>query len=175
VLQNAVKHFNVSTEVVSDARPVVQVKPHPSVTPKEELFCHEYIKDQNASRSASVAFWCKNAQSAGKIGKDLLKRPKIKQRMNELLGKADTPAVLSAREILEELSRLAKKKSIHPKERIRALELLGKYRKLFSERIEVEGGGTQLEVLVIDAERTNLGERIREFTTKLSQTNERQR
>ena len=51
---------------------------------KWEMFCHEYIKDRNGSRSYRETYKSKNNKSAGTSAERLLKNDEILLRIDEL-------------------------------------------------------------------------------------------
>lgn len=102
---------------------------------KQEAFVNEYVKCWNASEAARRAGYSK--RSAGVYGHELLHKPeiseKIEQKIEELKMSADECLMLLADE--------ARKGRGSTK--VRALELIGKHKKLFTERIEHQGSMEQ--------------------------------
>lgn len=75
------------------------------LTPKQEKFCTEYMLTGDASKAARAAGY--SAKTAGNIGYENLKKPEIRQRLDDMRAEvADlvglTPAMMAA-----ELKRLA--------------------------------------------------------------------
>jgi len=56
------------------------------LTDKEELFCKEFIKDLNRTQAAIRAKYSK--ASAATIGSELLRKPHIRARVQELFARA---------------------------------------------------------------------------------------
>lgn len=72
---------------------------------KHELFCAEYIKDQNAARAARDAGY--SEKTAREMGYALLTKPHIKKKVTQLLEEQKARVLLSADEILLGIKQLA--------------------------------------------------------------------
>jgi len=74
-----------------------------TLSPSQELFCHEYLKDRNVTQAAIRAGY--SARSADSKGSQLLARPLIQYRVNRLieaqLGRIDLKADFVVKEILK--------------------------------------------------------------------------
>ena len=104
-----------------------------------ELFCQEYIIDFNATQAAIRAKYKENTAYA--IGAENLRKPQIKERISELINEylgteKDTLRI----KVIKELSDIAFGDYGRLNDRIRALELLGKYGALWVERIDFNIG-----------------------------------
>ena len=106
---------------------------------KQKLFCEEYIKTLNATRSYMKIYKC-TLKSAETQGWRLLQNVKIKNYIDERLQKVEREKIADANEVLEFLTstlrgevkdQLGFETSV--KDRIKAGELLGKRYKLFEE------------------------------------------
>lgn len=165
---------------------------------KQILFCHEYLKDLNATQAYMRAYPDSSEAAARASASELLTNPNIvalvatlnKERLERVIGDADevlrevfrlarqdigaifddTGLPKSIHELPEEVRRTISKvefdkckqyneetgewdyvpyiKKIHFWDKVKALELLGKHFKLFTEKLEVEGKLT-LEDLVM--------------------------
>jgi len=160
------------------------------LTPEQELFCLEYLKDFNATKAAERAGYSKD--SARQIGSENLSKPyiqaRIRDRMNEVMGDAkddirriidelkliafgDIKDVVSwdegrelvdkttgqahrtfrttirdssemgdksrmISEISESETELSSNRKVKLYDKIRAIELLGKYYKMFTDKVE---------------------------------------
>ena len=73
------------------------------LSPKQKLFCEEYAKTKNATQSAINAGY--SEKTAGIIGFENLKKPKIIEYLNELyaqaLGNAPEGTIATLEEIME--------------------------------------------------------------------------
>lgn len=79
------------------------------LTPREEAFCAEYVKDWNATAAAVRAGVPK--RSAASQSSRMLDRQRVQDRiqhLRELAGQSERAAVMSAQEVLEALSRIAR-------------------------------------------------------------------
>ena len=119
---------------------------HVSLTPKQERFCREYLKDLNASRAAKRAGY--SVRTAAQQGARLLKNANVRRRVSELKRGRAKRAGLTAAKVLADLSRLgavcrsrAPKSAGHAHAAIRDSELEGKHLGMFEERVhhELEG------------------------------------
>jgi hypothetical protein len=105
------------------------------LTAKQQLFCEFYIGEANgnATESARLAGYKGSDETLRAIGSQNLTKLNIsdvcRERVNEV--------ALSADKVLSELSEIALDKSEATRDRIAALQLLGKFHKLFSERLDL--------------------------------------
>jgi len=122
------------------------------LTPKQKAFCDYYIQTLNATESAVKAGYSK--KTAPFIGSENLKKPYLRLYIDERLKQKDNDRIASQDEVLELLTQMARgeiqeetvsvykdrseivKKQATPRDRNKALELLGKRYSLFTERIE---------------------------------------
>lgn len=75
------------------------------LTAKEELFCHEYLVDLNATQAAIRAKY--SLRTAGAIGHELLKKPKIADEIDRLRHQALMRADLTLDDLIRELKHLS--------------------------------------------------------------------
>jgi phage terminase small subunit len=112
---------------------------------QQRLFVKYYIATLNAAESARLAGY--SVKTARQMGYELLTRPYIIEAIEKGVDKRMEKADISAERILDELAKIAflapeqldALKSIKGGEKMRALELLGKYHTLFTDRIEQSG------------------------------------
>ena len=106
------------------------------LTPKQKRFCEEYLIDLNATRAALRAGYAKGtAKDANKwICEKSPKKPHLKMVIDELKKKRSVETGVKADDVLQELSRIAMAQDVEitGKEKLKALELLGKHLGLFS-------------------------------------------
>lgn len=126
------------------------------LTPKQERFVCEYLKDLNATQAAIRAGY--SEKSAAQIGAENLRKPAIKEVIDAKLEEMNNSAIADANETLEYLSRVLRGEEVDEvlrlsgsgeqsktalrvaaKDRMRAAELLGKYYGLFVDRTAVTG------------------------------------
>jgi phage terminase small subunit len=106
------------------------------LTAKQQLFCEFYIgaANGNATEAARLAGYQGTDETLRNVGSENLTKPNIsafcKQRVAEV--------ALSSDKVLSELSEIALDKAEATRDRLTALQLLGKYHKLFSDRVELD-------------------------------------
>jgi phage terminase small subunit len=106
------------------------------LTGKQKLFVSEYLKDFNATRSAIAAGY--SAKTAAVIGHELLRKPKIQEAIRKHVDAAlDADKITLKKIIVDELKKTAL--DDESRDRIKALELLGKYLSLFTDKVEISG------------------------------------
>ena len=137
------------------------------LSPKQKRFCEEFVIDNNGFASAERAGYNK------KYSWELLKKEEVQAYIAFLNADMRNSRIASAQEIKERLTRIARGESdeeiVTPrgekvlkgtdiKDRIKALELLGKTEALFTDRIEQDT--TFTFVVDIDMEDNNDDEDI---------------
>lgn len=137
------------------------------LSPKQKRFCEEFVIDNNGFASAERAGYNK------KYSWELLKKEEVQAYIAFLNADMRNSRIASAQEIKERLTRIARGESdeeiVTPrgekvlkgtdiKDRIKALELLGKTEALFTDRIEQDT--TFTFVVDIDMEDNNDDEEI---------------
>jgi len=123
-----------------------------ALTAKQRRFVEEYLIDLNATQAAIRAGYA--AKTANREGSRLLSKVDIAEAVAAGAQKRVQKAEISAQDVLEGLYREATRTgegSSHGA-RVSAWGLLGKYHKLFTDRIEAEVSG---DITVTDA-RTKL-------------------
>jgi phage terminase small subunit len=107
------------------------------MTPKQEAFAIEYLKDKNATQAAIRAGYSK--KTAYSIGCEMLKRTDVQQFLRDKQEEAAKNATITVESIAENLREIAANPLAKDSDRIRAYELLGKYLGMFTERVEMKG------------------------------------
>jgi len=78
------------------------------LSPRQERFCQEYIKDLNGTQAALRAGYCPGNEDAAAVqASKFLRNTKINARIAELKSEQFKRTMLSADRILEEIARLA--------------------------------------------------------------------
>ena len=131
---------------------------------KQEKFCIEYLQSGNAAAAYKAAFGIANDNAARASSSRLLKNPAIQARLSELQAQVANEKILSAQEIQERLSAVARRevyetvtlpngqqvqKPTSIRDATRALELLAKINGMFITRQEVDLQGV-LPVMIVD-------------------------
>tara|TARA_R110000796_G_scaffold73842_1_gene165859 strand:- start:6359 stop:6748 length:390 start_codon:yes stop_codon:yes gene_type:complete len=109
------------------------------LTEKQAIFCEEYVKDFNATRSAKAAGY--SEQTARQTGHENLTKPYIKERINLLKAERMERLSVDKDKVVKELAKIGLSENgqeipgfyIEMKDKIRALELLGRHTNAFSE------------------------------------------
>ena len=123
------------------------------LTLKQERFIQEYLIDLNATQAAIRAGYSKKTASA--IGLENLRKPRIKQAIDEKLKQIDDEKTADAKEIREFWTRVMRGEEkdtvlryeneghqveteidVSMKDRIRASELMGKSYAMFTDKVD---------------------------------------
>lgn len=126
------------------------------LTDKQLAFCFEYAIDFNGQAAATRAGYAeKNARYSAR---DLLKKEEIQEAIRSILRHIQFDRIMSAEEVMFQLSSMArgdafeemvfpsrmgdttvsKERRIIPKDRLKALELIGKRYAMFTDKQETE-------------------------------------
>ena len=101
------------------------------MTDKQKMFCHEYMVDRNATQAAIRAGY--SPKTAKSQGQRLLTKADIKKYIDEHTEEQYERAGISADDVLNELVSIAMVDGVEitGKQKIKALELLGRHLGLF--------------------------------------------
>ena len=101
------------------------------LTDKQKRFCEEYLIDLNATQAALRAGY--KAKTARSQGQRMLTKVDIQRHITDLMKERSDRTALTSDSVLQELSRIAMAQDVEitGKEKLRALELLGKHLGLF--------------------------------------------
>ena len=143
------------------------------LTPKQKAFADYFIELGNATQAAMKAGYSK--KTAFTIGNENLKKPYLKDYIDEQLKKIEDDRIADGAEVMKYLTSVMRnevteevvvvegegdgcssarivKKDISAKDRNKAAELLGKRYRLFTDKVEIQGeipvviaGGDKLE------------------------------
>ncbi len=131
------------------------------LTQRQRLFVEAYLANPNGREAARAAGYSGDDNALSTRAFELMRNPKIA----ELIGVRVEEAVMRSNEVLSELSAIAKadwqdfleirrdkdgeiiSATLKLSDKIKSLELLGKYHKLFSERLDlnVQASDWQIE------------------------------
>lgn len=137
------------------------------MTPRQEKFCVEYLIDLNATQAAIRAGY--REKTAYSMGQRLLKNVEIKSRIKKMRDDYYDKAIMSAKEVEYLLSKAGRgelkeevvvveglgdgvsaaqiiKKHLSAKDRIKALELMGKRHHLFEDQ-NVKTGEEEVQII----------------------------
>ena len=104
------------------------------ITPQQERFCLAYANCLNAAASARKAGYSDKASNV--TASQLLKKPHISARIEQLLIEKAERENLTGKEVIQALRDIAHNDETRVSDKIRALELLGKHLKLWSETVD---------------------------------------
>lgn len=124
------------------------------LTIKQKKFADEYIKTGNATQSAINAGYSK--KTAGQVGAENLKKPYIKNYIEERMKKLEEKAIADQTEVLKFLTRILRDEEkeevlvnvgnfeqevqevkVSAKDRIKAAELLGKRYGSWTDKVDL--------------------------------------
>lgn len=143
-----------------------------SMTEKQKRFCDEYLISLNATQAAIKAGYSK--KTAGVIGDENLKKPYIKQYINDRMAEKESQLIADQDEVLKYLTAVLRgeskseeiviegigdgcseartmKKAPSEKDKLKAAELLGKRYGIYTDKLAAEiiqptfGGEDSLE------------------------------
>lgn len=138
------------------------VKDIKKLNKRHEKFCQEYLKDFNATRAYKTVYDSKSDNAASANASKLLRNTKVQEYLSASMQETKIKDILDINDVLENLSRLAGgipsekvfKRVDYTKDppevqfdsvttatpedqdQLRALELLGKYYKIFTDKVE---------------------------------------
>ena len=134
-----------------------------------QIFADEYLIDCNATRSYQVAYPEASYNTANVEGCKLLVKPSIKQYIDQRMAEKTDDRIMKQDEILMLLTSIARgeqteqtlkgegngfqilvDKDISAKDRLKALELLGKRYGTFAEKIDVSVGKSEKLADIMD-------------------------
>lgn len=134
------------------------------LTAKQKRFCDEYLIDCNATQAAIRAGYSK--KTAGATGYENLKKPQIKEYIDEQLKKIENDNVADAQEVMEYLTTVMRgqskssvlslcgdgfqeviEKPPDEKEKMKAAELIGKRYGMFKDNVNLDA---DVGVTIID-------------------------
>lgn len=106
------------------------------LTHKQARFVEEYLIDLNATQAARRAGY--SAKTAGQMGERLLKKVEIKQAIDRAIKKRCEATERTAKDVVRDIEKLKDEawKDGDLKTALKALELEGKHRGAFTERLD---------------------------------------
>ena len=124
------------------------------LTVKQKRFCDEYLIDCNATQAAIRAGYSK--KTAGAVGYENLKKPQIKEYIDEQLKRIENDNIADTKEVMEYLTNVMRgesrssvlsmcgdgmqtviEKPPDEKEKIKAAELIGKRYGMFKDNVDL--------------------------------------
>ena len=118
-----------------------------ALTDKQKRFCEEYLIDLNVTQSAIRAGY--SEKTAYSIGNENLKKPEIQNHISKLMEIQSRRTGITADKIIDELGKVAfADTEISGKEKIKALELLGKHLGMFDNKQSDTGNEAEIPKLM---------------------------
>ena len=127
------------------------------LTDKQKAFCREYVLDFTGSAAAIRAGYSDKPDSAKVIASNLLTQVNVRDEIDRILkAREDSQREEIRARVLEELAKIAMDDingsdamrdkegnilGVNRKDRLKALELLGKYSALFVDKVEIKNDG----------------------------------
>jgi phage terminase small subunit len=133
------------------------------LTEKQKRFADYYIETGNATESAVKAGYSR--KTAKEIASENLTKPNIKEYIDSRLKEMDNKRIMSAEEVMQLLTAIARnevqedvvvfgeggsdiaRKGMSAKDRLKALELIGKRYTLWTDKTQLEGS---IGVTIVD-------------------------
>ena len=97
------------------------------LTPKQRTFVNEYLTDLNATRAVLRAGYKMTEGAAAVQGSQLLRNPKIQEAIQEAREAREKASRITSAWVLQQVAKIAEDEETQPRDRLKALELLGKY------------------------------------------------
>jgi phage terminase small subunit len=107
------------------------------MTAKQEAFAIEYLKDKNATQAAIRAGY--SAKTARSIACEMLARPDVQEFVRAKQEEAVKNAEITVDWIVEQYKEIAQNVLAKDADKLHALDSLGKYIGMFTERVEMKG------------------------------------
>ncbi|WP_124042254.1 terminase small subunit [Clostridium perfringens] len=104
---------------------------------KQKRFCIEYLKELNGTKSYMEVYPDSSYDAARSSASDLLSNPNVKEYINRLLDEYCDNIDITIGEIVSGLKSIVTDKTARNSDKIKAMELLGKYKQMFVEKKEV--------------------------------------
>ena len=111
----------------------------PKLTPKQLMFCKEYLIDLNATQASIRAGY--SEKTARSVGCENLTKPYIQKEIQRLKAIREKKIGLTAEKVLEDIERVRNKAegSEQFNVSLKASELQGKHLAMFTEKHQVDG------------------------------------
>jgi len=117
-------------------------------------FVRFYLEGKTGAEAARLAGY--SPKSAESRASKLLAQKDVSAAIEKARGEAMEKAKVSAEEVIQGLSKIAFSDSEKVRDKLRALELLGKHLGLFKEKVEIEEEPLTLRGILEDMERRRL-------------------
>lgn len=107
---------------------------------KQAKFCVEIMRTGNATEAYKAAgYKPRNDAVAAAAASKLLRKDKVRERIEELRKKMDGEKIMDALERRELLSSIARDRQHSPQDRIRAVDIMNKMDCIYTNKQEISG------------------------------------
>lgn len=114
----------------------------PKLTPKQAAFVHEYLVDLNATQAAIRAGYSK--KTANRIATENLSKPVIQEAIQEARDAREKRSMITVEWVLAQIASIAQDEEAMQRDRLKALELLGKHLGMWEKRPDEEQQGVKV-------------------------------
>lgn len=114
----------------------------PKLTPKQAAFVHEYLVDLNATQAAIRAGYSK--KTANRIATENLSKPVIQEALREAREAREKRSMITVEWVLAQIASIAQDEEAQQRDRLKALELLGKHLGMWERREDTESQGVKV-------------------------------
>lgn len=119
----------------------------PALTAKQQAFVSEYLVDLNATQAAIRAGY--KEKNAYQIGAENLRKPQIQKAIQEAREAREKATMYDAAWIISQIAEIAQDPEQTARDRLKALELLGKHHGLWEKKEDPEA---QVVKVIFDAD-----------------------
>lgn len=114
----------------------------PKLTPKQAAFVHEYLVDLNATQAAIRAGY--SEKTARSVAAENLAKPNIQQAIQEARDAREKRSMITVEWVLAQIASIAQDEETQQRDRLKALELLGKHLGMWERREDTESQGVKV-------------------------------
>ena len=114
----------------------------PKLTPKQAAFVHEYLVDLNATQAAIRAGY--KEKNARAMAAENLSKPDIQKAIQEARDAREKRSMITVEWVLAQIARIAQDDEAMQRDRLKALELLGKHLGMWEKRPDEEQQGVKV-------------------------------
>lgn len=114
----------------------------PKLTPKQAAFVHEYLVDLNATQAAIRAGY--KEKNARAIAAENLTKPDIQKAIQEARDAREKRSMITVEWVLAQIASIAQDEEAQQRDRLKALELLGKHLGMWEKRPDEDQQGVKV-------------------------------
>lgn len=114
----------------------------PKLTAKQAKFVHEYLVDLNATQAAIRAGYKEKA--AAQTGAENLRKPQIQKALQEAREAREKATMYDANWIMAQIAKIAEDEGQAARDRLKALELMGKRYGIWEKQQDAESQGVRV-------------------------------